>query len=166
MKPSCLERNRLALGVILLSSLSALADDAAILSSPTDVRDLLRDAQAARLPSPNVVTQDLGAAVVEPADASASAWFSAVGEGAAFAFEYPRHGRNRRHEPRHRRRRAPRPRAGLRSELGVPRGGLQRRDERRSPPVLRSVACRSLDLARLDECFCGKRRRPRIGRRC
>ena len=89
MKPSCLERNRLALGVILLSSLSALADDAAILSSPTDVRDLLRDAQAARLPSPNVVTQDLGAAVVEPADASASAWFSAVGEGAALAFEDP-----------------------------------------------------------------------------
>ena len=89
MKPSCLERNRLALGVILLSSLSALANDAAILSSPTDVRDLLRDAQAARLPSPNVVTQDLGAAVVEPADASASAWFSAVGEGAAFAFEDP-----------------------------------------------------------------------------
>ena len=75
----------LTLTMLLAPGAAALADDAAILSSPTDVRDLLRDAQAARLPSPNVVTQDLGAAVVEPADASASAWFSAVGDGAAFA---------------------------------------------------------------------------------
>jgi hypothetical protein len=89
MKNIRIERPFLAFGATLLASLVALADDAAILSSPTDVRDLLRDAQAARLPSPNVVTQDLGAAVVEPADASASAWFSAVGEGAAFAFEDP-----------------------------------------------------------------------------
>ena len=89
MKTIRIKRPFLAFGATLLASLVALADDAAILSSPTDVRDLLRDAQAARLPSPNVVTQDLGAAVVEPADASASAWFSAVGEGAAFAFEDP-----------------------------------------------------------------------------
>ena len=89
MKNIRIERPFLAFGATLLASLVALADDAAILSSPTDVRDLLRDAQAARLPSPNVVTQDLGAAVVEPADASTSAWFSAVGEGAAFAFEDP-----------------------------------------------------------------------------
>ena len=41
MKPPRLERTRLALGAILLCSLSAFADDAPVLSSPTDVRGLL-----------------------------------------------------------------------------------------------------------------------------
>ena len=89
MKPPRLERTRLALGAILLCSLSAFADDAPVLSSPTDVRGLLRDAQAAALPSASVVTQEIGAVTVAPATTNAAAWFAAVGDGAAFAFEDP-----------------------------------------------------------------------------
>ena len=89
MKPLRLERNLLALGAILLCSLSAFADDAPVLSSPADVRALLRDAQAAALPSSSVVTQDVGAVSVAPSTTNAAAWFSAVGSGAALAFEDP-----------------------------------------------------------------------------
>ena len=67
-----------------------LAKDApASVAVPGDVRALLRDAQAAALPSPSVVTQDVGAVSVVPADPDAAAWFAAVGSGAAFAFEDP-----------------------------------------------------------------------------
>lgn len=60
-------RRRLVLLPGLLFASAVLADDAPVLSAPSDVRDLLRDAQAARIPSPNTVTQDLGSVVVEPA---------------------------------------------------------------------------------------------------
>ncbi len=56
---------------------------------PEDVRSLLRDAQAAALPSSSVVTQDVGAVSVAPATTNAAAWFAAVGDGAALAFEDP-----------------------------------------------------------------------------
>ena len=56
---------------------------------PEDVRVLLRDAQAAALPSSSVVTQDVGAVSVAPATTNAAAWFAAVGDGAALAFEDP-----------------------------------------------------------------------------
>ena len=64
-------------------------DGPATVVVPGDVRDLLRDAQAACLPSASSVTQDVGAVSVAPADADAAAWFAAVGSGAALAFEDP-----------------------------------------------------------------------------
>ena len=80
-------RRRLLLAPLLLVAAAVLADDPLVLSSPSDVRDLLRDAQAANLPSPNTVTQDLDAVFVAPADPAAAGWFAAAGPGAAFAFE-------------------------------------------------------------------------------
>ena len=56
---------------------------------PEDVRSPLRDAQATALPSSSVVTQDVGAVSVAPSTTNAAAWFAAVGDGAALAFEDP-----------------------------------------------------------------------------
>lgn len=61
----------------------------ALVAVPGDVRALLRDAQAACLPSASAVTQDVGAVFFAPADPAAAAWFAAVGDGEAFAFEDP-----------------------------------------------------------------------------
>ena len=89
MKTIRIERLNTAFCALLLSPLVAAADDPPVLAAPSDVRDLLRDAQEARLPSPNASTQDLGSVSVAPADAASAAWFSAVGDGEAFAFEDP-----------------------------------------------------------------------------
>ena len=79
------QRTRLAspwrlLAALLLLPLAAVADEPLVLSTPEDVRDLLRDAQAALLPSASVVTQDVGAVSVAPATTNAAAWFAAVGD--------------------------------------------------------------------------------------
>jgi len=76
---------------LLLAPVPALLaqSSSSVLATPEDVRGLLRDAQAAALPSASVVTQDVGAVSVAPATTNAAAWFSAVGSGAALAFEDP-----------------------------------------------------------------------------
>ncbi|MBQ3811018.1 MAG: hypothetical protein II839_09400, partial [Kiritimatiellae bacterium] len=67
-----------------------LAQDApAPVAVPGDIRALLRDAQAAALPSASVITQEIGAVSVAPATTNDAAWFAVVGSGAAFAFEDP-----------------------------------------------------------------------------
>ena len=75
---------------LLLAPVPALlAQSASVLATPEDIRGLLRDAQASALPSASVVTQELGAVSVAPATTNDAAWFSAVGSGAALAFEDP-----------------------------------------------------------------------------
>ena len=76
---------------LLLAPVPALLaqSSSSVLTTPEDVRGLLRDAQAAALPSASVVTQDVGAVSVAPATTNAAAWFAAVGDGAALAFEDP-----------------------------------------------------------------------------
>ena len=78
-----------ALPLFLAPVPALLAQSAPVLATPEDVRGLLRDAQAAALPSASVVTQDVGAVSVAPATTNAAAWFAAVGDGAALAFEDP-----------------------------------------------------------------------------
>ena len=78
-----------ALPLLLAPVPALLAQSAPVLATPEDVRVLLRDAQAAALPSASVVTQDVGAVSVAPATTNAAAWFSAVGSGPALAFEDP-----------------------------------------------------------------------------
>lgn len=78
-----------ALPLLLAPVPALLAQSAPVLATPEDVRGLLRDAQAAALPSASVVTQDVGAVSVAPATTNAAAWFAAVGSGAALAFEDP-----------------------------------------------------------------------------
>jgi len=75
--------------VALLSPFGAAADESPVFAVPLDVRDLLRDAQAAALPSASVVTQNVGAVSVAPATTNAAVWFAAVGDGESFAFEDP-----------------------------------------------------------------------------
>ena len=71
------------------ASIASLADDAPVLSSPADVRDLLRDAQSALLPSSSIVTQEIGTVSVVPATTNDAAWFAVVGDGDTLAFEDP-----------------------------------------------------------------------------
>ena len=78
-----------ALPLLLAPVPALLAQSASVLATPEDVRGLLRDAQAAALPSASVVTQDVGAVSVAPATTNGAAWFAAVGSGAALAFEDP-----------------------------------------------------------------------------
>ena len=75
-----------ALPVFLALPCFALSDPL-ILSRPEDVRTLVREAQAAALPSATATTQDVGMVSVSPLDARTATWFGAVGPGEAVAFE-------------------------------------------------------------------------------
>ena len=75
-----------ALPVFLALPCFALSDPL-ILSRPEEVRTLVREAQAAALPSATATTQDIGMVSVSPLDARTATWFGAVGPGEAVAFE-------------------------------------------------------------------------------